>query len=57
MYALEIKPEADRILSKLAKKNPGQLRKIERKITEILKRPYGYKFLRKPLNGLMTAMR
>ena len=51
MYALEIKPEADRIFSKLAKKNPEQLRKIERKITEILERPYGYKFLRKPLNG------
>jgi len=51
MYELEIKPEADRIFSKLAKKDPQQLKRIEKKIREILERPTGYKFLRKPLNG------
>lgn len=51
MYYLEIKPEADKIFSKLAKKNTKQLQIIDKKITEIRKKPFGYKFLRKPLNG------
>ncbi len=48
MYLLEIKPEADKIFSKLAKKNPRQLMIIDKKIKE---NPSGYKFLRKPLQG------
>jgi len=50
MYDLEIKPEADKIFFKLAKKNPTQLRTIHKKIDEIRSNPHHkYKFLRKPL--------
>ncbi|MEK6900145.1 MAG: addiction module toxin RelE [Nanoarchaeota archaeon] len=49
MYDLEIKPEADKIFSKLSKKNPAQIKMIDKKITEIRERPFGYKFLRNPL--------
>ena len=50
MYDLEIKPEADKIFFKLAKKNPVQLRTISNKIKEIRLNPeHKYKFLRKPL--------
>ena len=46
MYSLDIKEEADRIFSKLAKKNPKQLKIIENKIEDIRKNPnHGYKFL------------
>lgn len=51
MYELEIKEEADRIFAKLAKKNPHQLRIIDKKVKEIREEPFGYKFLRKPLQG------
>ena len=51
MYGLEIKEEADRIFRKLAKKNPPQLRIINKKINEIREDPFGYKFLRRPLHG------
>ena len=49
MYELTIKPEADKIFTKLAKKNLKQLKIISRKIIEIRENPLGYKFLRKPL--------
>ncbi|MBI5390505.1 addiction module toxin RelE [Candidatus Woesearchaeota archaeon] len=49
MYELDIKPEADRIFSKLAKRNPKQLQMIDKKIKEIRTRPAGYKFLHPPL--------
>ena len=49
MYELTIKPEADKIFTKLAKKNLKQLKIISRKIIEIRENPFGYKFLRKPL--------
>jgi len=51
MYQLEIKEEVDKIFHKLSKKNPKQLRIIDKKITEIKESPFGYKFLRKPLQG------
>ncbi len=52
MYDLLIKPEADRIFRKLAKKSQKQLMIINKKIAEIRANPkHGYKFLRKPLNG------
>ena len=51
MYDLDIKPEADKIFSKLAKKNKKQLLIIEKKITEIRNGHHGYKFLPKPLPG------
>ena len=50
MYFLDIKPEADKIFGKLAKKNPKQLKIIDKKIKEIRSNPFHeYKFLRKPL--------
>ena len=51
MYDLDVKEEADRIFQKLAKKNPSVLKIIDKKIQEIRERPFGYKFLRKPLQG------
>lgn len=50
MYSLSVKPEADRIFRKLAKKNTGQLIIIDKKIAEIRRNPFHkYKYLRKPL--------
>ena len=50
MYSLEIKEEADKIFSKLSKKNPKQLGIIDKKIKKIRENPdHIYKFLRKPL--------
>ena len=51
MYKLKVKPEADKIFSKLAKKNAKQLRIIAKKIAEIRENPHGYKFLKPPLDG------
>ncbi len=52
MYNLEIKEEADRIFSKLARKNPKQLEIIDKKIKAIRLEPnHSYKFLRAPLQG------
>ncbi|RLG16116.1 hypothetical protein DRN69_01650 [Candidatus Pacearchaeota archaeon] len=52
MYALEIKQEADKIFKKLSKKNPKQLRIIDKKIKEIRRNPnHVYKFLKKPLQS------
>ncbi len=51
MYTLEVKEEADKIFLKLVKKNQHQLKIIEKKIAEIRERPFGYKFLRSPLQG------
>ena len=50
MYDLLIKPEADKIFFKLAKKNKKQLGIISKKVEEIRTNPlHEYKFLRKPL--------
>jgi len=50
MYTLDVKPEADKIFQKLAKKNPHQLKIVNKKIEEIRLNPnHDYKFLRKPL--------
>ena len=52
MYLLDVKPEADRIFRKLAKKNPHQLRIIDKKIAEIRQNPlHRYKPLKKPLQS------
>jgi len=52
MYKLDIKPEADKIFSKLAKKNIQQLRIINKKIQDIRLNPeQEYKFLRPPLQN------
>lgn len=50
MYALDVKPAVDKIFQKLAKRNPNQLRIIDKKIEEIRLNPnHRYKFLRSPL--------
>ncbi len=51
MYELAIKPHADKIFKKLAKKDKEQLRRIERKIMQLLEEPYLGKPLRRPLDG------
>ena len=49
MYSIDIKPELDRILRKLAKKNRKQHKIIMKKIEEIIENPHRYKNLRYPL--------
>lgn len=50
MYNLRIKPTADKIFSKLAKKNKKQLLQVHKKIEEIRRNPtHDYKHLKKPL--------
>ena len=50
MYDLDIKPEADKIFRKLAKKNRKQFEIIDNKISEIRSNPeHIYKFLTEPL--------
>ena len=48
-YALAIKPELDKIFTKLIKKNKKQYEIIMKKIGEILENPQHYKNLRVPL--------
>jgi len=50
MYELDIKPTADRIFRKLARKNPHRLGMIHKKLQEIREHPeHAYKFMRAPL--------
>ena len=50
MYSIDIKPELDKILRKLAKKNRKQHKIIMKKIEEIIENPHRYKNLRYPLH-------
>jgi len=50
MYSLKVKEELDKKFSKLGKKNPNQIKIINRKVLEIRKNPQRYKNLRAPLN-------
>ena len=50
MYQLKIKPELNKILEKLAKKNKKQVEIILKKVDEIIIDPNRYKNLRKPFN-------
>ena len=50
MYALAIRPEVDKILKKIVKKNRRQYEIIMNKVEEILNDPQHYKNLRAPLN-------
>jgi len=50
MYTLKIKPDLEKTLKKLAKRNRKQLEMILKKIDEILENPHRYKNLRVPLN-------
>jgi YafQ family addiction module toxin component len=52
MYNLEIKPTADKIFKKLAKKNKKQLIMIHNKIQDLRSKPiHEYKHLRPPLQN------
>ncbi len=51
MYSLAIKPELDRKLAKLVKKNKKQYEIIMKKVKEVLQSPQRYKNLRKPLQN------
>ena len=50
MYHYEFRESVEKILKKLAKKNPKQLIIIEKKIEEIIENPHHYKNLRSPLH-------
>lgn len=52
MYQYEFRETVEKILQKLAKKNPKQLAIIEKKIEEIVHNPHHYKNLRAPLQHL-----
>ena len=52
MYSLEARRHVDEAFRQLAKKDPGQLKKIMKKLNEILKDPHRFKPLRFPLAGI-----
>ncbi|OYT41569.1 hypothetical protein B6U80_01080 [Candidatus Pacearchaeota archaeon ex4484_26] len=52
MYSLYIKPNIDKKLSKLYKKDKKRYEQIMKKIEEILKNPYHFKPLRAPMQNL-----
>lgn len=52
MYSLAIRPELDKILLKLTKKNKKHYDIIFSKVEEIIQNPQHYKNLRSPLNHL-----
>ncbi len=52
MYSLEVRESVDRIFSKLAKKNPKQMRIIDKKIQQVLENPLHFKPLRAPMQHL-----
>ncbi len=51
MYSLEIKPHADKIFRKMAKRDRARLEQINKKILEIRENPYHYKPLRAPMQN------
>jgi len=51
MYNLKIKPDLEKTLKKLAKRNKRQVAIILKKIDEVLINPHRYKNLRAPLNN------
>jgi YafQ family addiction module toxin component len=51
MYYLKIKPDLEKTLKKLARKNNKQLEIIPGRAEEILGNPHRYKNLRAPLNN------
>jgi len=56
MYNLDIKPTADTIFKKLAKKNKKQLLMIHKKIQEIRSEPnHEYKHLHPPLQNFLRV--
>jgi YafQ family addiction module toxin component len=52
MYALEARKHVDRIFKKLARRNPGQMEIVARKIQDILEEPHRFKPMQFPLGGM-----
>ena len=52
MYSYELRKSVEKILFKLAKKNPAQMEMIYKKIEEIIQNPQHYKNLQYPLQHL-----
>jgi YafQ family addiction module toxin component len=52
MYSISIRPELDKKLKKLVKKNRKQYEIIMQKVEEIVEDPHRYKNLRRPLQRL-----
>lgn len=50
MYLLDVRPDLDKLLQKLEKRNRKQAEIILKKSAEIVQNPYHYKNLRAPLN-------
>lgn len=50
MYRLQVRPEVQKVVEKLAKKDKKQVEIIFSKVSEILQDPHRYKNLRSPLN-------
>ena len=50
MYRLQVRPEVQKVVEKLAKKDKKQVEIIFSKVNEILPDPHRYKNLRSPLN-------
>ncbi|MBS3061748.1 MAG: type II toxin-antitoxin system mRNA interferase toxin, RelE/StbE family [Candidatus Diapherotrites archaeon] len=55
MYRLIVLPVVDRIFKKLAKKDPNQLRAVDKKIKQILQNPPLGKPLHFPLQNMRRA--
>jgi len=51
MYSVKLRKHIDKIFLKLSKNNPKQLNIIHKKLEQIIKDPYHFKSLKKPLQG------
>jgi len=52
MYSVIASPKVDLIFKKLAKKNPGQLEAIARKLDKVVENPHRFKPLSNAMKGL-----
>jgi mRNA-degrading endonuclease RelE of RelBE toxin-antitoxin system len=52
MYALEVRAHVDKTLKRLARRSPGLVRAIEKKVGEILEDPHRFKPMHFPLAGM-----
>jgi len=55
MYSFDVRESVNKIFRKLEKKNPKQLKIIEKKIAQLIENPQHYKNLRKPLQHLKAV--
>lgn len=52
MYALALRESVDKLFSKLTKKDPKQMRMVDKKLKQILENPHHFKPLRAPMQHL-----